>query len=168
MTLRANRRALSACLIGVALLGVSATGCTSRRQAVQLDRLPGVAALAYDGLDVIIASEQTARGDGTLRVLFAGRAVGAARLRPGDAFLVTDGSSVAYAYEIITANERRIIMKRTRAETRVGAAGIARRERGSVTDAGSQTGYEARLADDVVALAPYGDPRALDPLRTPP
>jgi hypothetical protein len=117
-----------------------AAGCRTEAVggAVHLDRIPGISALEYDGLDVIVSKARSgAEAEWTLLVP-GGAAAQQVFLRVGDQFLVTDGRTFSRLYELLRPGEDGILFRRETRENRQG-----RKE-----------GY--RIQSTLVSVLPYG------------
>ncbi|RMF83575.1 MAG: hypothetical protein D6744_04425 [Planctomycetota bacterium] len=112
-------RASRSTLIGVLVLCVACVpveGCSlfdRPTPAQRLARIPGVASLTFDGIDVVATTG--APDESTRFAVFSQTGPAAElRLRVGDAFLVTDRASMSVVYELIRAGEDELLFRAER------------------------------------------------------
>lgn len=115
-----------------ALLLTGLSGCAWLRPELETPRereLPGVIALAYDGLDVLVTQDPQGAGQG-LRLYAHGAAIASAALRVGDRFTLTDGERVSDNYQVLAASSAIVTLKRERVERlAAGESGFRRSAR---------------------------------------
>lgn len=117
---------------------VIVAGCGSgdrRSPAIELDAVPGLSIVEYDGLDLRIKCSPHGRQG--LALVVNGAAVHEAALRVGDKFTFVTDPYHSITYQVLLASEERIALKRRK-----------------VTDRRA-FGDPLRTTEDVVAVKPY-------------
>lgn len=115
--MRADSSRKPALVVGLVLCSLSSPGCALLGRgdtAARLERIPGVEALEFDGIDVVVTAERGAddqEAGAGLHVYSESGMAAVLRLRVGDSFLITDRTSMSAMYELLRSDEDALLFR---------------------------------------------------------